>query len=64
MPKIVGSLLMFLIAALISVAMAVPENIPKQLFVALVWYLAGAMTVFLLTRPSQVDSQTKFSRTD
>ena len=52
MPKIVGSLLMFVIAALISVATSVPENLPKQVFVAVVWYLAGAITVFLITRKS------------
>jgi hypothetical protein len=52
-PKIVGSLLMFMIAALTSVAMVVPENLPKQLFLAVVWYLAGAMTVFLTMRKSR-----------
>lgn len=64
LPKIVGSLLLFLVAALISVATSVPENVPKQVFVALIWYLAGAMTMFLITRESRVDSQAKFSRTD
>jgi hypothetical protein len=48
LPKIVGSLLMFAVAAMTSVALVAPENIPKQLFVAVVWYLAGAMTVFLI----------------
>ena len=51
-PKIVGSLLMFIIAGLTSVAMFEPENVPKQLFVVIIWYLAGAVTVFLITRRS------------
>ena len=49
-PKIVGSILMFIIAGLTSVAMFEPENVPKQLFVVIIWYLAGAATVFLITR--------------
>jgi hypothetical protein len=54
MPKIVGGLLMFAVAGMTSIAMFVPENIPKQLLVAAVWYLAGAVTVFLIMRkPSQ-----------
>jgi len=39
---------MFAVAAMTSVALIAPENIPKQLLVAVVWYLAGAMTVFLI----------------
>ena len=51
-PKIVGSILMFVMAGLTSVAMFEPENVPKQLFVVIIWYLAGAATVFLITRRS------------